>query len=608
MLNKGSRTVICAVLIATLILTMSLPVSGFAAEGPAAGVSSTEPKAAAKAVSVSDEAGLIDAIANAGSGETIQIQKNIQLTKPLEIPEDKQLTLTGSAGAKLTIHMSEAAFKSAQQSYTSALLMVRGTLSLSGLTLDGGNHMRVMYIGAGGAVTLGSGAVLTGGALGKDSINWGAGVRMEGSRSKQASLTINDGASIRDNRALGKYYITGIGICNSRYGSIVMNGGTISGNKDMTTGTSRYFSYGGGVALDGAGASFTMNGGSISGNSAKAAGGGVYASAGKDGFVMNEGTITGNSTVASGGGLYVGGVSAVMNGGTISGNTAQSNTDQTGYASGGGVYIAGDSAKDGTATAHGTFILRGGAISANTAKTTAARNRYECQFGQGGGVMAAGIFRMEGGSVSGNSALSAQDIGGDAGCGGGVSIKGGTAPGSFVMTGGSVSANKASRCGGGVYMNNRDQEMDLLYPSLSEVTPYKGSGILSLRGDVRFADNTAADKASGIYLTKGSILTVAGALGSGVELSLDSESTVKETVVAQAGAGYSITEAEAGRIKSADGQALYGLKDGALVLLQGADPGTEPEPGTETDIAKAKISNIRSTYTLTVEREAGVIL
>jgi hypothetical protein len=106
---------------------------------------------------------------------------------------------------------------------------------------------------------------------------------------------------------------------------------------------------------------FTMNSGSsITGNTAgnSANGGGVFVDYGGY-FVMNGGTISGNTaTGIGGGGVYVSNNSKfTMNGGTISGNTATSSSD--GY--GGGVCVSG-----------GDFTMSGGTISGNTANTGAA--------------------------------------------------------------------------------------------------------------------------------------------------------------------------------------------------------------------------------------------
>ncbi|GHV76874.1 hypothetical protein AGMMS49942_16950 [Spirochaetia bacterium] len=84
----------------------------------------------------------------------------------------------------------------------------------------------------------------------------------------------------------------------------------------------------------------------------------------------------------------------VMHGGTITGNT------------GGGVFVV-----------DGTFTMKGGEISGNTAT------------GGGGVGIAGGTFTMSGGEISGNTATG----------GGGVGIEGGT----FTKTGGTISGNTA---------------------------------------------------------------------------------------------------------------------------------------------------------------------
>jgi predicted outer membrane repeat protein len=116
-----------------------------------------------------------------------------------------------------------------------------------------------------------------------------------------------------------------------------MINGTISGNYAK--------SNGGGVFVRGSNCSFTMEGGTISGNSAESTndnygGGGVsvttYAT-----FIMSDGTISGNFTNSNGGGVFVNSSngSFTMDGGTISGNSAERN--------GGGVYVKGSFSKNG---------------------------------------------------------------------------------------------------------------------------------------------------------------------------------------------------------------------------------------------------------------------
>lgn len=138
-------------------------------------------------------------------------------------------------------------------------------------------------------------------------------------------------------------------------------------------------------------------------------------------FRMNPGsTITGNirsiTGDSGGGGVFVKGT-FIMNGGTISGNTA---------ADGGGVYMARD--------ANVTFTMNGGIISGNTA-----------QNGGGVTVSRAGNFTMNGGTISGNAAQ----------FGGGVSVvgTGGTRSAIFNMHRGIITNNIASTNGGGVYID-----------------------------------------------------------------------------------------------------------------------------------------------------------
>jgi fibronectin type 3 domain-containing protein len=122
-------------------------------------------------------------------------------------------------------------------------------------------------------------------------------------------------------------------------GTLIMNGGKISGNTAS--------SYGGGVYVISS-STFEMNGGEISGNTASSYGGGVFVSSSGT-FEMSDGQISGNTASTSGGGVYVGGGTFDMNGGVISGNTASS---------GGGVHVR-----------IGTFEMSGGEISGNTASS-----------------------------------------------------------------------------------------------------------------------------------------------------------------------------------------------------------------------------------------------
>ena len=180
----------------------------------------------------------------------------------------------------------------------------------------------------------------------------------------------------------------------------------------------------------------TLTGGSFSGMTG---GGAIYVESGR--FIMNGGTISGN-TAKSGGGVEVTtSGSFTMNGGEISGNTANS--------SGGGINVSTSS-----------FTMNGGIISGNTANN-------------GGGInVSTSSFTMNGGKISGNTAVN----------GGGVRIYNNA---EFTMNGGAISGNTADRGG--------------IYASLSSAQ----QGSVTLNGTVDITENAKADgTASNIYLAK----------------------------------------------------------------------------------------------------------
>ncbi len=128
-------------------------------------------------------------------------------------------------------------------------------------------------------------------------------------------------------------------------------GGVLTGGSDSAR-------NGGGVYVAGGG-TFTMTGGSIAGNTANA-GGGVYVDEGGT-FTMEDGSINNNQvTSGGGGGVMVNKGSFTLSGGSITGNTT--NSDTFGY--GGGVCL------------YGTFYLSGDSIIQNNTKAGATDNLY----------------------------------------------------------------------------------------------------------------------------------------------------------------------------------------------------------------------------------------
>ena len=145
----------------------------------------------------------------------------------------------------------------------------------------------------------------------------------------------------------------GGGVCVSKNGSFEMSGSSCITNNKAD-------SYGGGVNINYASATFTMKGGSITGNNA-AYGGGVCVGNGT--FTMTDGSITGNNA-AYGGGVYT--VNEFkMTGGSITGNNAYKSdyisTFGGGVCVGSGIFtVSGevtvtDNTKGGTKGADGKF-------------------------------------------------------------------------------------------------------------------------------------------------------------------------------------------------------------------------------------------------------------
>ncbi len=250
------------------------------------------------------------------------------------------------------------------------------------------------------------------------------------------------------------------------------------------------------------GGSATLLGGSITGNSFTY--GGVQVLSGGS-FTMSGGSIHGNTATSVGGGVYVAqGGRVTMTGGEIRNNTSNQ---------GGGVYNAGSfTMSGGSITGNaappacggvyntGDFTLDGGAISGNTAE-------------QSGGVGNYGKFLMTGGEITGNTA---QDE-----TGGGVeNYK------TFIMEGGTISGNTAKTDGGGVY--NRQGAFTMEGGKITGNTAQaSGGGVYNLStftlSGGAVSGNTAAKYGGGVYnassftMTSGEIKNnKAAELGGGV--------------------------------------------------------------------------------------------
>ena len=239
------------------------------------------------------------------------------------------------------------------------------------------------------------------------------------------TIVLNSGAVLQNNKAA--QFGSGI-LANNGVKITMEDGATIRNN------TNSNYELGGGILI-GNGSTFTMNGGEISGNTAN-----------------------------GGGGVAIIGSSMVMNSGTISNNSTYRTSGQGSY--GAGVYVAdyaNASGGDTLFTAQpASFEMNGGSISGNTAldygggiltfpqqgqKITININNGNIsgnQVTEGSGGAVAAFFgvtelNVKGGTLSGNSAKN---------YGGGVFLYDAT---NVTISGGTISENKASQ-GGGVYL------------------------------------------------------------------------------------------------------------------------------------------------------------
>jgi hypothetical protein len=233
------------------------------------------------------------------------------------------------------------------------------------------------------------------------------------------------------------------------------------------------------------GGTFRMEGkASVTGNKRTSGGGNLLGYRSNGGFgsgvfvdggtftMQDSASVSGNTATYRGGGVSVGrNGTFTMKGGTISGNTASpSDRDASAYC--GGVSVDG-----------GTFTMQDGTISGNTANSS---------YG-GVSVDYNGTFTMHGGTISGNIATDYD--------GGGVSVGSGT----FTMQGGTISGNTANRNGGGgVYANGGTFTMKDGIISGNTAT-YGGGGVYIISGAFTMQDGTisgnTAERGGGVYGT-----------------------------------------------------------------------------------------------------------
>ncbi len=351
---------------------------------------------------------------------------------------------------------------------------------LSDKTVGGGVYVN------GGTLTINGGSIACNTIKSDDKNGYGGGVYVD----KGGTFTINGGSIVgntSDIRGGGVYVYKG---------TLVMTGGTITGNKNIHANTPRHgiMGDGGGVYMLGdneGSTSFTMTGGMIDRNAAEH-GGGVYVNNGC--FNMEEGTIKENKTLLNieikwlnvqagllnpefansgrGAGVHVANSATFIMGANaeITGNTAEG--------SGGGVHVCtGDHKED-----EPSFIMNGGKIAGNISQSTDNGNG-------GGAVSLAGaktIFEMKGGIIGGDDPGDANRAESN---GGGVFMR---EQASFKMTGGKITGNiignNAVGNGGGVCVG---------------ISEDKTKGRFTVSGSVNITGNEKNGKTDNVFLRYG---------------------------------------------------------------------------------------------------------
>ena len=263
------------------------------------------------------------------------------------------------------------------------------------------------------------------------------------------------------------------------------------------------------VMVSGSNAAFTMQGNAeVSGNTnsmGNGVGGVDVSSAGT--FTMNDGTISGN-TASGVGGVFVQNVSSrfLMTGGKITGNYNNLWTDSTGAS--GGVRVT-----------NGSFTMRGGEISNNTA--TIPTN--------GRGVRSSiGNSFMSNGKIIGNSGVGVEHTG----------------PSPFTMTGGEISNNRIGvlLIGSGMDMsggNISDNSWDQV-----RIQTVTGNG-----GSIRVSGNAAVDVAFSTSFNINPVLIIGTNWTGGINLDLTgSTAHWLDRVVMQPVWGRTLTSGDVARV------------------------------------------------------------
>ena len=215
-------------------------------------------------------------------------------------------------------------------------------------------------------------------------------------------------------------------------GNLTLNIVTVTANRviKLVAGSERYTARGGGI-FSGEGSTFVMNGGSVSGNTAEGGGGGIYGKKTAS-FTMTGVNISGNECLDKGGGVRI------MGSATITDCDIRNNVLRTKNVSdGGGIYFDG---KD-----NGVLTMTNSTIRGNQSTR------------QGGGLFVlSGRVNMTNSSVTDNFAFDYDGIGNE-NYGGGICMYGG----SLYMDNVTVTGNISRQDGCGIYIREGGARMHI---------------------------------------------------------------------------------------------------------------------------------------------------
>lgn len=211
-------------------------------------------------------------------------------------------------------------------------------------------------------------------------------------------------------------------------------------------------------------------------------------------------TVDGASVTSYGQAIYVESGTVNLQGGAVIQNNKNMNTKTTGVYAGGGIYCK------------GTLNVNGGTIRNCCTLETGSEYTHA-----GGGIYLKGTCNMTAGSITGNTGSN----------GGGIYLASDGA--TLNLTGGSISNNTAAKNGNGIYYSTAVQAISRL----------------SIGGDANVEDVIYLDN------TKGELApAITSALKHPIRLACSSREEGK--ILAEGGAGYTLTDADAGQISMAD--------------------------------------------------------